>query len=475
MKKTVLIRLLSITVLFAACNKQLEIAPENTLTDKDVFATEAGSEQALAEAYYNLYKAATGSISYAFGDFTTTILKTNAYYNTYANGEATTADDAVATVWRAYYKAINSANNVIARVKEFGTFDETAKARITAESRFIRALATLDLLRMFGDGALTGKTDGLGPPLQLTPFEGYNTGDVIPRSTNAQVYAQIKTDLEESMPSLPVKFNTDLKTRSRATKGAANALLARCYLYMRNYESAAEAAKKVLDDPEDVYELSASLLSVFPANSGTAQALSREHVLAYPVSHITSASTAENNNLGNAYFFKRSFWINAAFMATFEQNDLRVSQLMFKGDQVYNTNNLNEYTTFKFNNQNGRDNVPVIRLAEVMLIRAEALARTTGVTEEAVGWLNGVRSRALPSATPFTTAQFADAATLISAILEQRKFELAFEGHYRYDLIRTGKPLRTPDLPEGKKVLPVPQVEVDISNGVLKQNPGYIS
>ena len=325
------------------------------------------------------------------------------------------------------------------------------------------------------DGALTGKIDGLGLPLQLTPFEGYNTGDVIPRSTNAQVYAQIKTDLEESMPDLPVKFNTDLKTRSRATQGAANALLARCYLYLRNYESAAEAAIKVLDDPEDVYELSASLFSVFPANSGTAQALSREHVLAYPVSHITSASTAENNNLGNAYFFKRSFWINENFKGAFEQNDLRVSQLMFKGDQVYNTNNLNEYTTFKFNNQNGRDNVPVIRLAEVILTRAEALARTTGVTEEAVGWLNEVRSRALPSATPFTTAQFADAATLISAILEQRKYELAFEGHYRYDLIRTGKPLRTPDLPEGKKVLPVPQVEVDISNGVIKQNPGYIS
>jgi hypothetical protein len=71
-------------------------------------------------------------------------------------------------------------------------------------------------------------------------------------------------------------------------------------------------------------------------------------------------------------------------------------------------------------------------------------------------------------------SDFANADALVERILEERKFELAFEGFYRYDLIRTGKPLHTPDLPETKKVLPIPQLEIDISDGIIKQNPGYL-
>jgi hypothetical protein len=190
---------------------------------------------------------------------------------------------------------------------------------------------------------------------------------------------------------------------------------------------------------------------------------------------MVSSSTSANNNIANGYFFKRDFWINKAFINEFEPGDLRVSQLMFPGDQTYNIEHLNELTTFKFNNSFGRDNVPMIRLAEVMLTRAEALARTSSnVNEEAVGLLNTVRSRSLPSATPFVTTDFANPDALVERILKERKFELAFEGFYRYDLIRTGKPLHTPDLPENKKVLPIPQIEIDISNDIIKQNPGYL-
>jgi len=474
--KKFIIPLLLILSIASACDKKLDITPENTLTDRDVFKTKAGAEQALAEAYYNLYKASTGNIAYVLGDFTTPLLFTNDYYRTYTLGEATPVDDGVVAVWTAHFKAINTANNVIARIREFATFDEASQNQLIAESRFIRALAYLNLLRMFGDGALTGENEGYGLPLQLTPFEGYNTGDVIPRSTNGDVYAQIEKDLTESIPLLPGKFDTDLKTRSRATKGAAWALLSRAYLYSRQYDKAADAAEEMLKDPENIYDLVSNLRSIFPDNTaGSAQALTQEHIFAFPVSYITSSSTSENNGLGNGYFFKRSFWINQQFIQSHEPGDLRVSQLMFKGDQIYNTNALDEFTTFKFNNSNGRDNVPVIRVAEVILNRAEALARTTGVTSEAVSLLNSIRSRSLPSATPYSVGSFADATALINAILEQRKFELAFEGFHRYDLIRTGQPLTTPDLPEKKKVLPIPQIEVDISNGIIRQNTGYTS
>jgi hypothetical protein len=108
-----------------------------------------------------------------------------------------------------------------------------------------------------------------------------------------------------------------------------------------------------------------------------------------------------------------------------------------------------------------------------MLTAAEAIAETEGVTQEAVKWLNDVRTRSLPDATPYTVGDFADAQALVNVVLQQRRWELAFEGHYRYDLIRTGRPLRSPDLEENRKVLPVPQSEIDISNRLIEQNTGY--
>ena len=378
--------------------------------------------------------------------------------------------------WTGYFKTINIANNVIDRIARYSSYAQEKRDQFTAESKFIRAFAYLELLKMFGDGALSGNMEGPGLPLQLTPFEGYNTGQVIPRSTNGEVYEQIVSDLKAIGPALLDKFNADLQTRTRATKGAANALLARCYLYMHKYPEAAEAAGLVLDQQPGVYTLTTNLLQLFPPNpDGTAKSLTPEYVFAFPVSQMVSSSTSMNNNLANGYYYKRSFWINKSFISEFEPGDLRVSQLIYPGDQTYNVEHFNELTTFKFNNQFGRDNVPMIRLAEVILTRAEALARTSSqISEEAVTLLNQVRARSLPSAAPFEVTDFPNPDALVERILQERKFELAFEGFYRYDLLRTNKPLRVPDLPEGKKVLPVPQIEIDISNNVLKQNPGYL-
>ncbi len=461
-------------ICFIGCNRQLDLAPENTLTDREVFKTEAGADQALAEIYFNLLDAVTGNIAYVYGDFTTDNLLHSTYYDIYANGESTPDDAVVADLWTAYFKSINLANNAIANIPAYAAYPKEIQDPLVAEARFIRAYAYLDLLKFFGDGALSGQMEGRGLPLQLTPFKGYNTGEVIARSTNAAVYAQIVKDLEESIPFLKDNQSSDLRTRSRATKGSARALLARTYLYMGRMGDAATAAREVLAKVPAIYELTPALTALFPANpAGAAQTLTKEYVLAFPVSHMTSSSTNMNNNLGNGYYFKRSFWINSSFTQSFEAGDKRVSELMFKGDQVYNPDHFNELTTFKFNNPNGRDNVPVIRLAEVMLTAAEAIAETEGVTQEAVKWLNDVRSRSLPGATPYTIADFANPQALVDAVLRQRRWELAFEGHYRYDLIRTGRPLRSPDLEENRKVLPVPQSEIDISNRLIQQNTGY--
>lgn len=474
MSKRIFIVSACLFFLTVSCNKQLDLAPENTLVDKTVFTTEAGTEQALSEAYYDFMKAVTNGFTYNYGDFTTPILNKTLYYNTYTNGEATPTDYYVVNTWTAFFRAINNANNVILKIPEYADYSTEKQNQFISEAKFVRAFCYLDLLCLYGDEALSGNLSGLGLPLQLTPFQGYNTGEIIPRNTNAEVFDQIIKDLNEALPNLPDQFLDAVKTRSRATSGAAWALLARAYLYKGDFGNAAAAAAKVLEKSPAIYQLSANLLSVFPPNlTGSAQSLSSEYVFGFPVSQMISNSTSTNNNIGSTYYFKRSYWINKDFINEFEPNDLRVSQLIWKGDSVYNPNMFGEFTTYKFNNPNGRDNVPLIRLPEVMLTRAEALAHTEGINDVSVQLLNQVRNRSLPNATAYSTSDFSSEDALIASILRQRKFELAFEGLYRYDIIRNHIPLIVPDIPENKKVLPIPQSEIDISKGLIQQNSGY--
>lgn len=474
MKNKIIIYFLALFLMVISCNKKLDIAPENTLVERDVFKTEAGAEEALSEAYFNFLEAETGYFAYTFGDFTTPLLNKSVNYNIYDLGEATPVDYDVVNTWTAFFKAVNTANNIITKIPEFAKFSEEKQKQFIAEGKFIRAFSFLNLLCLYGDGALSGNMSGLGLPLQLKPFEGYNTGEIIPRSANEEVYKQIIKDLQESIVDLPEKQADDLKTRSRATKGAAFALLARVYLYMGNYAESASAAKSVLDLVPSVYSLTPGLLDLFPSNpTGVAKSFTSEYIFGLPVSQLVSKSTSLSNGIGDSYFYKRSYWINPDFINEFDSGDLRMSQLIWKGDSVYNPNRRNEKTTFKFNNNFGRDNVPLIRLAEVILTRAESLARTKGINEESIDLLNSVRSRSLPLAAPYVANDFANGDDFIRKILQQRKFELAFEGLYRYDLIRTGQPLHNPDIPENKKVLPIPQVEIDISHGLINQNSGY--
>lgn len=467
---------LALTLLLLSCDKQLDLKPEDRLVDSEVFSNELGTEQVLADGYYNLFRASTSSVSYLIGDFTTANIRHSVYYNTADQGDLTPESEEVTAIWTNYYKTINIANNLLEKVPQFAAYSEAKQQQFSAEAKFLRAMAYLDLLKLYGDGALNDNPAGLGLPLQLSPFKGYDTGDVIPRSTNQEVYNQIIKDLEEAIPALPLNYSDDLKTRTRATKGNAYALLSRTYLYNKRYDQAATAAAEVLKLTPATYELNSSLLNVFPANpDGSSKPLAKEHLFAFPVSYIKSSATYARNNIGDSYYFKRSFWIDPDFINLHEAGDLRVSQLIFQGDAIHNPDQFNSKVSFKFNEQYGRDNVPVIRLAEVILTRAEALARTQGITAEVLGLLNQIRGRSLPLATPYTAASFANADALINAILLQRRFELAFEGHYRYDRIRTGHPPRDNNLSPSKWALPLPESEIRIGKGIIIQNPGYKS
>ena len=86
------IALFAVLMIVASCDKQLDLAPEDTLVERDVFKSEIGAEQALSESYFNLFRAVTGNIAFVYGDFTTDNLRHSAYYDTWHAGEVTPAD-----------------------------------------------------------------------------------------------------------------------------------------------------------------------------------------------------------------------------------------------------------------------------------------------------------------------------------------------------------------------------------------------
>ncbi|TRX60183.1 RagB/SusD family nutrient uptake outer membrane protein [Fulvivirga sp. M361] len=463
-------------VVMLGCDNKLDIKPEDTLVETDVFAEEALAERALGEAYLQLARASVNT-TFTLADFTTDITESNdnEFFNKFIDGNLRPQDETIADFWLSYYSAINSANGLITNIPRFGTYDQEIQSQHVGEAKFVRAFAYLKLLCLYGEGALTKNMAGMGLPLQLTPFAGYNEDDeLLPRSTVQQVYDQIIKDLKEAAEAVPQSYGTsssaNLDNRTRVTKGGAHALLSRTYLYMGDFEEAADYAQLVIDQV-DTYELTQDITELFPDNTEVIETnMTKEYILGYPFSFNQMGS----NNVSFSYYFKLSLWVDENFVNAYPPEDLRIATLIFEGDTENNQHIVEgRRTTAKYSHPFGRDNVPMIRLAEVMLTRAEALARTGGVNQESIHLLNTVHQRSNPTADDLVMGDFADSQQLIDEILRERKLELAFEGHARYDLMRTDQPLRNPNVSQDHKILPIPQLDIDISKGVIKQNPGY--
>lgn len=452
-----------------SCDSQLDIAPTDILTEKEVFSDKTTAESALAGVYNKLYNASVGP-THVIADASLPYvgLPQNSSYGFYFDGTLVSDDSNVENIWQRYYETINLANVFIDRIPEVGTYEETIENQHVAEAKFTRAYSYWALMSFYGSKSLIGNPEGLCVPLQLTPYNGFNTSDLIPRSTNAQVYAQIVKDLTEALPDLPIIQANDLKTRARATKGTAQALLSRVYLYNKEYELCVTASNEVLSNSN--YELVGDLLQVFPENTaGTTSSFSKETIFGFPVS----------GNNGNyqfgphfIYYYNKNYWVDNDFINSMDVNDKRRTELLFQGNPfITNPNTKDKITTFKFNNLDQRDDIQVLRFAEIMLNKAEALAQLNGVSSESVDLLNEIKERS--GLDPVSVSDFSTKEQLLSALYRERYVETAFEGRARFDFIRTNRPLRNANLTEDQKTFPIPRREIELSEGALVQNPGY--
>ncbi|WP_316791123.1 RagB/SusD family nutrient uptake outer membrane protein [Pedobacter frigoris] len=447
----------------SACNKQLDLRPENILVEEQLLEDKVTTERLLAGGFEAQFEAESSVFTMADQSTGIAYLDANNYYLGNIDANNTVA----LKIWTLHYKVINIANVIINNLPKHAKFDITLQKQFIAEAKFLRAFGYMRLAVLYGEDALTND-QARGVPLRLNAFDRSDASQIIPRTANKLVFDQVVKDLEEAIPDLPTSYPeaqatfADVKLRSRAVKSVGRAFLSRVYLYLKNYDGVVTNANLVLGDAS--YVLAPTPAEVFPNNS-TVKTVSanipfnKEVVYGYPLSWST-------------YEIPHRFGYIAdpAFVQTYTVNDMRGKTMI-----IPSTVPVGKLTTSKYTSPNYYDNIMVIRLAEVMLNKAEALARKDGVNQTSVDILNAIYQRAFTSAQKpalYTLTSFASKEQLVSRILQERRWELAFEGQDRFDRQRSGLAIN-PVLPANRVAFPIPKSEIDITSGVLTQNTDY--
>lgn len=513
MRKTYLFLLFLLATL-SGCN--LDLAPENTMVDETVYKNKNTAEAALMGAYVRLNIAISGGPSdqnyypnmgyvYLFGDAGTDNLKAQATSSDFMAMETSNYTESehngfLYTVWRNAYNGIDYANNIIKGIKTYGAYDEKSMRQHVAEARFIRAYIYLHLLQMFGDQALMGNDEGPGVLLRLEPYDGYDPELVVKRATNAETWKQIIADLTEPLADLPETAPASVTERLRATQPVVKALLSRLYLYKGTYTNNQEEltlAKNYADEvlksggytfASDSTEYLTKLfpLNIYSSGDDISQPTDRSSEIIFFEASRLQADLYPSGIY--SYYGKRSFYVPVAMKDYYEADDVRGYNPDTKGTtfllgQGSPTENATLITSMKYSNSSSSDynnDVIYIRLAEVKLTYAEALVRTQkAVTQEAVGQLNDVRRRAFAEdkrPRDYTTGDFGTVDAFLKTLLKERNRELAYEGLYRWDIIRTNNLLEDATMsqvPSNRWNAPISSYELEISNGNIEQNSGY--
>ncbi len=484
----------------SGCSKLIEIAPPTTtITTGQTFSSNDLAESAMAGIYTQLINAndaelftnggltinaglSGGELVCALGTndlthypfFSNTVLMDNSFCD---NG-----------IWRTAYKAIYSANSIIEGIaaSESEFLDDTTRHQLTGEAKFIRAFAYFYLTNTYGDVPLVVTSD-------------YRINATLPRTPQAQVYQQMVADLKDASQLLSPDYNFARGERVRANKYAAMALLARVYLYQKDWANAAVQADAVIANSQ--YNLPADLTTVFLATSKeailqfkpdpTADPMKNRTLEAYRFNPVVKLSgfppeywpifTDSATFQQSVTSFVPAFYMDAELPKTFEPGDKRRTQWIDSvptpATSPYFSNPI--YFSSKYPEMLTDIGKPpryymVLRLAEQYLISAEAKAQSGNVAD-AQASLNVVRNRA---GLPDTKA--ADKETLLTAIAHERRTELFLEwGHRWMDLKRTDMAKTVLNaIPEKQPwqdyqlLYPLPRTEL-INDPLLTQNPGY--
>lgn len=395
--------------------------------------------------------------------------------------------------WRFSYQGIYRCNLAIERIPDAPILDQEIQVFL-AEAKFLRAFFYFELVKNFG-----------GVPLLTEPISIQDAN--LSRSSEAEVWALIESDLEDASNHLPSKSQISPVNLGRATQGAALAYLAKAALYQKKYQEAHAYAQEVVNGGE--YNLSDPFDKVWsisnPNGNGSIFEIQNSYNDIYYSGSALPVLTRSRADGGWGFCTPSSHLDN--FMG---DDPRRVHTIIRQGEYVdeehpsYNTDpsqnmtgRINRKYYLSFDERPSKDehvrsglNHILLRYADLLLMKAEA-AFHLGNEGDALSCVNLIRERAGVE----TINLSGDA--LLQAIYDERRMELALEGHRYYDLKRTGRLAsamtdfldynvnRNTDTydagnDEGKyfnaavhNLFPIPQAEIDLSNGIISQNPGY--
>ncbi|MBK7936788.1 MAG: RagB/SusD family nutrient uptake outer membrane protein [Lewinellaceae bacterium] len=447
-KNIVLLLALVALLIPNACQKDLlDPVPQNSLSDATIFAT-PDRFLSLINGIYSQMKSGQfyGGRYLVYGD-----VAAEEFLNETGNGVTalqvwnhTLGESAneVNNLWNAVYTTINSCNIFIDgadRNRAVLNNDALANQYI-GEARFVRALCYHSLVLTYCRPYADGNGSNLGVPLRVQPEIG-PTNNNLARATVAEVYDLILGDLNFAEQNLAASNGSALLNVTRAHKNAAIALKARVLLAMGRYSDVVTETNKLVPAaapykaPSGVaHELQADVKKVFATPYTTT-----ESILSMPFTSTNLPGV--QNGLGSYYNpGPRGIGDYSLNPKGIIGDTLNFSLADARRSFVLNHTNNKPYLNKFPAGPEHLDYAPVLRYAEVLLNLAEAEARTGGVTQRAVDMLNAVRGRS-DASVQFTTASFATADELITAILRERRIELLGEGFRDFDCLRLLQPL----------------------------------
>lgn len=470
-------RLIGIIAIFAmiliSCEDFLNIVPESSVTTDILYKTDKDFQDAMTGCYASLRSAYSNM--YVFGDVRSDdawhALGNNVTMNAINNFAERSSESVFANTWRDYYQVISRANLILTRIELVDASLIPNKTRHIAEARFLRALAYFDLVRIFGDV----------PKIvtEISVDEAYLNG----RTNTGTIYSEvIIPDLLIAEAGLPNKYTGS--NIGRPTSGAAKALLGKVYLTTHDF---AKAELKLQEVTTMGYSLLLNYQDLF---NYTKDEHHSEYIfdIEYMAGGLGLGSHFSNSFLpkstgsfaDNYFNIKGGLGeLNTPTMDLFDAFDpadprrdisCDTNQVFFKFFQIPTFTRKYIAPTQSLNDSPA--NWKVIRYADVLLMYAEAL-NENGKTEEALDILDQVRTRVGLTGYSGLTQDEAR-----NKIYDERRFELAMEGHRWFDLVRTGQALTvmgSTGMKNYNLVFPIPLREIQVMNdpSIFPQNLGY--
>ena len=452
--------------IFTSCDDELEQLPPEQLSNELVLSTYDNLVLATNGIYNLLYDANWYGREFTVigdlkgGNSKSSPLNTGRFQTEYNWGNNASSTSGL---WTPAYYLISRANNVINATEGFTQtgITEAMIGQLKGEALFLRALAYFDLVRMYAQPYTADNGASLGVPVVLVTENGQPA-----RNTVAEVYAQIVADLTtaEGITGTADRGQTD--DAAMVTKEAIQALLAKVYLYMGDWGNAATYATKLINNPKFALYTAAEYNSVWGVDAAS-------EVIFEVYGNATQSSWPGYDEIGYIYDPDGYGDVCATnqLLDLFEAGDVRAD--LFKGHP--------DYSGFLWPNKYpGKDiirvnNIPVLRLAEMYLIRCEATLKGASSGVPAINDINTIRAKRNASALGSVTLQ---------NLYEERRRELCFEGNELWDLSRTGRGLNRDEaeviiagdvdiaFPDYRWAMPIPTFELS-ANANMVQNPGY--